>query len=517
MSNQAPRRLRTLLVLTLVSTLLAACGRAPGGRPSGGGAGSSGPAEVVIGLDADIRGLEPLRPLDATTTRVLRNVYESLFFRTPEGRLQPWLAESAEMQGDSWLIRLRQGIAFHNGEHLDADAVKANLDYILDPAHEAQTRTLLTGVTAVEAVDDHTLRIRTESPNPDLPAQLTDVLIAAPGPLASGGPDALSAEPAGTGPFKVEAWEKDQRLVLVANPDYWRGRPAIERVVFRVIPDTQSRLSALLAGEVHLIPGVPPEAMETVRSNSNTRIESVPGRQVIYVGFNLTQPGPLQDRRVRQALNHAVDVQKIIDTILNGFATRTAAGLIPVNAAYDPGIEPYPYDPDKARALLAEAGYGQGLTLDFHAPQGRYLKDYEVAQEIARQLEQVGVRTRLQTREWGSYLDDVRSRRISGLYLLGLSDRYMTGAQLDYLFHGGRTWVTFQDPEVDAAIEAALAETDPERRRQAFTRVQRLVRDYAPWIFLWQQHDVYGVSRRLQWQPRVDQQLFMFDAKLTQP
>lgn len=444
----------------------------------------------------------------------MRNVYESLFFRTTDGELVPWLAESGDFSGNQWTIRLRQGITFHSGAELTAEAVKANLDYILDPDNAAGTQTLIPDVTGVEVVDTYTLRITTAEPNPDLAAQLTDVLIADPSVFAEAGAEALNENPVGTGPYRVERWQRDTELVLAAYEGYWQGRPAIDRVIFRVIPDTQARLAALLNGEVDLVPGVPPEMIAQIEADPAVRIEEVPGRQVIYVGMNLMRPGPLSDRRVRQALNYAVDADLIIDTILEGHATRNAAGLTAINAAYDPAIEPYRHDPERARQLLAEAGYAGGLTLDFHTPQGRYLKDYEAAQELARQLEAVGIRTNLQTHEWGTFLEMARSHTITDLYLIGLSDRTFAASQIDYLFHSGRTWVAFEDAEVDAAIERALAATDAAERSRLLSEASRLVQDYAPWIFLWQQHDIYGVSERLQWRARPDQQLFMFEASV---
>src|SRR5690606_26037657 len=200
-----------------------------------------------------------------------------------------------------------QGITFHSGAELTAEAVKANLDYILDPDNAAGTQTLIPDVTGVEVVDTYTLRITTAEPNPDLAAQLTDVLIADPSVFAEAGAEALNENPVGTGPYRVERWQRDTELVVAAYEGYWQGRPAIDRVIFRVIPDTQARLAALLNGEVDLVPGVPPEMIAQIEADPAVRIEEVPGRQVIYVGMNLMRPGPLSDRRVRQALNYAVD------------------------------------------------------------------------------------------------------------------------------------------------------------------------------------------------------------------
>src|SRR5690606_11307777 len=351
--------------------------------------------------------------------------------RTVDGELVPWLAESGEYEGTVWTIELRQGIKFHSGEELTAEAVKANLDYILDPDNAAGTQTLIPDITDVEVVGPYTLRITTAEPNPDLAAQFTDVLIADPAVFLDAGAEALNENPVGTGPYRVENWQRDTELVLTAYEDYWQGRPSIDRVVFRVIPDTQARLSALLNGEVDLVPGVPPEMIAQIENNPDVRIEEVPGRQVIYLGMNLTRTGPLSDKRVRQALNYAVDVDLIIDAVLEGHATRNAAGLTGINAAYDPSIEPYPYDPERARQLLAEAGYADGLTIDFHTPQGRYLKDYEAAQELARQMEAVGITVNLQTHEWGTFLEMARSQTITDLYLIGLSDRTFAASQID--------------------------------------------------------------------------------------
>jgi peptide/nickel transport system substrate-binding protein len=513
-------RERWIGILVAAGLVMAACG--PTTAPAAGGTGTAATGtaaagtRLVVGLNADVRSLDPLTPLDATTTRVLRNIYDPLFFRDQQNKLIPWLATSGTMDASGvWTIKLRQGVRFTDGEPFDASSVKATLDWILDPAHKALIRSLLDEITSVQVVDPYTVAITTKQPFPGLLGTLTDVFMVPPKVLAQG-IDALQKNPVGTGPYRLASWQPNQAIDLVANDDYWRGKPAIHEVVFKIIPEVDARVAALLAGEVDLVPDVPPESVAAVQKGG-AAIATVPGREIIYVGFNLLQPGPLQDVRVRQALNEAVNVNGIIKDLLSGYATRMPGPLDPMNADFDPDLQGYAYDPARAQALLAQAGYGSGgqaLSLVLNTPKGRYLQDYEAAQEIAQELQQVGVHVTLKTAEWGTYLNTVQSGKVQDLFLLGRSDREFDGTFLRDLFTCGAAWVLYCNQSLSAAVQQAATQVDAAARAAAWRKIQADVVQQAPWIFLWDQHDVYGVAKRVQWQPRADEQIFLFDAQV---
>ena len=468
-------------------------------------AAAGAPAKVVVGLNSDVRSFDPINTLDSTTDRVITHIYEYLFTRDRDMKLAPLLAESGRSLDDlTWEIKLRKNVKFSDGEPFNADTVKANIEYIVKKENNSPRRVRIDLVKSATVVDQHTVRITTEKPFPTLLEGLTEIYMA-PTKAIKEGPKSLTEKPIGTGPYKLQEWKREQSITLARNDSYWGPTPQIPTVEVRIIPDVAARIAALLAGEVHLIPDVPPQSLDQVNKSGTTETRSVAGRRVIFVAFNSLQAGPLQDVRVRQAINQAVDVDKIIRTVMEGNARRMVGPLPVINRHLDSKLRPYPVDVAKAKALLQQAGY-TGAPITFHTPNGRYLKDKEAAQAIAEQLTQVGINVKLQVDEWGTLLDLVKSGKIDGMYFFGRSDTTLDGSMMRDWFHTGSTWVTFSDKKIDAAIEKALPIVNLERRRQAFAELQAQVQEQAPWIFLWSQLDIYGVNKQLRWEPRGDEQ-----------
>ena len=471
--------------------------------------------KAVIGLNSDARSLDPVLTMDATTIRVLRHIYDGLFFRDHDMKVIPELAKSYEFDNNlTWVIKLRKGIKFHNGEPFNARAVKFTIDFILDPANKALTNTLVNRIERVDVVDDYTIKITTKVPFVTLLENLIEVFIAPPKLAQEKGMKYLAENPVGTGAYKLKSWSKDREIVLVKNEQYWKGVPRIDKIIVRVIPEVGPRVSALVVGEVDIIPDVPPHLIQQVNSSGVASVKGVPARRIIFIALDNLNKGPMQDVRVRQALNYGVDVDEIISTVMEGYATRTPGPLTPINKGFDATLKPYPHDPEKAKSLLKEAGYGDGLNLTLHSCQGRYLKDKEFAQAIAAQLAKIGVNVKVQFHEWGTYLKLVKSHKAGDMHVLGRSDRELEGGIMYAWFKSKASWVTFSDPEVDKALDKAMPVVEPGARQAGFNELQRTIQKAAPWIFLWEQHDLYGVSNRLDWTPRADEQFYLFDAKI---
>lgn len=480
---------------------------------------------VNVGLNSDARSLDPVLTNDATTIRVLRHLYDGLFFRNRDMKVVPELAESFKMvDANTWMVTLRKGIKFHNGEPFNAEAVKFTYDFVLDEKNAALISTLIKRIDKVDIIDDYTIKITTKVPFITLPENCIEVFIAPPKLAKEKGMKYLAEHPCGTGAFKLESWKKDREIVLVKNENYWKGAPAIDKLRFKIIPEVGPRVSALMVGEVDLIPDVPPHLIEQVNNSGIAKVKGCPGRRAIFIALDNVNAGPMQDVRVRQAMNYGVNVDEIIETVMEGQATRIAGPLIPINSGYDPTLKPYPYDPEKAKALLKEAGYGDGLKLTLHSCQGRYLKDREYAQAVAIQLSKIGVDVTVKFYEWGTYLTQLKSRKLPNgkfggvmpdMHLNGRSDRELEGGILYAWFKSGASWVSFSDPEVDKDLDKVIPIIDPEKRKQGLNDLQKFIQQKAPWIFLWEQHDLYGVSNRLVWEPRADEQFYLFDAKVT--
>jgi peptide/nickel transport system substrate-binding protein len=474
-----------------------------------------GETNVVVGLNSDARTLDPVLTNDATTIRVLRHIYDPLFFRDRNMKVIPELAESYEFVDDlTWVIKLRKGIKFHNGEPFDAEAVKFTIDFVLDPANRALIKTLIDRVSRVEIVDDYTVKIITKQAFPTLLENLNEIFMAPPKLAKEKGMVYLSDHPVGTGAYKLESWSKDREIRFIKNEQYWKGVPQIDKVVFRIIPEVGPRVSALIVGEVDLIPDVPPHLINQINNSKIASVKGVPGRRIIFIALDNVNEGPMKDVRVRQAMNYGVDVDEIIRTVMEGYATRTPGPLVPINKHFDPSLKPYSYDPEKAKRLLKEAGYGSGLNLTFHSPQGRYLKDKEFVQAAAAQLAKIGVNVKVVFYEWGTYLKSLGSIKLSDMHINGRSDRELEGGIMYAWFKTGAQWVAFSDPEIDKELDKTMPILNPTERTRALKRLQAKIQTVAPWIFLWQQHDLYGVNLRLDWEPRADEQFYLFDAKV---
>jgi peptide/nickel transport system substrate-binding protein len=503
-------------VLALVmALLLTACAGKETANP-GGGSTDAKPKVVTVGINSDVQSLDPVLTMDATTIRMIRHIYDTLYLRDEEMVVQPWLAESDRLLDElTWEIKLRQGVKFHNGESFNAESVKFTLEFIMNPDNKALTRTLVDRIEKVEIVDEHTVHIITKVPFPTLRENLTEVFMAPKGIAQEKGMAALHTSPVGTGPFQFVSHRKDADLVLERYDDYFRGKAEIDQVVFKVIPEVGPRVAALAAGEVDLIPDVPPHLAAQVTQGGEATVKAVPARRVIFIAFDTVNGNsPVKDVRVRQAINYGVNVAEIGETILENQGTLIPGPLVTINAHYTDSVRGYSHDQDKAKQLLADAGYPNGLKLTLNTSNGRYLKDREAAEAIAIQLQRIGVDVEVKTHEWSSYLDLIKSGQAGDMHVLGRSDRELDGGIMQALFMTGASWVSFSDTALDAELTAASMVVDPTARTQAMDALQQRVIDLAPWIFLWQQHDVYGVSNRIEWEPRADEQIFLYLAKV---
>ena len=351
------RGLRSALAVSLVLGLLAA---APAGAQD-----RVRSKEVVLGLGAEPRTMLAVTIVDWTTNTQLEHVYDRLLDRDPKTlRPRPMLATGWKIVNDTtWEFTLRRGVKFHNGEPFDAQSVKATMDYLKNPASKSHYAAYWRLVKEVQIVDPYTVRFVTEKPWPSLidRASLTDFLVLPAKALRELGPEKLNQHPIGTGPFRFVEWKRDERLVLERNPDYWQGPADVARVTFRFIPEFSARMAALLSGEIDVMKDVPPHVLEAVERSGRAKIRAAVSSRINYLALVNLKPGPMQDLRVRRALNHAVNVDELIAQVLKGRATKICGPLSPANVDYAP-VECYPYDPQRAAALLREAGHDPAIT-----------------------------------------------------------------------------------------------------------------------------------------------------------
>ncbi len=477
--------------------------------------------EVVIGLGAEPRTMLAVTIVDWTTNNMLEHIYDRLLDRDPKTfKPRPMLAESWRIVNDTtWEFKLRKGVKFHNGEPFTAHAVKATIDYALDPANKSHfTAAAYWGlVKEVQVVDDFAVRFLTKQPWPNLidSASLTNSLIMPAKALRELGPAKLAEKPIGTGPFRFVEWKRDERLVLERNPDYWQGPADVSRLTFRFIPEFSARMAALLSGEIDIMKDVPPHTVEAVERSGRARLRSTVSSRINYLALVNLKPGPMQDVRVRRAMNHAVDVDELIKQVLKGRATRMCGPMAPANVDYAP-VECYKHDQARALALLKEVGQDPAkLELTLDTPSGRYPLDKDVSLAIAAQLQRLGIKVNVVVNEWGTHLDKIKNRNTGDMFFLGWGPALHGQGTMQPLFLADQTYASYGNHAVlSEKISRASTLLDPKARAEAYAELQRLVHDEAPWVFLWQQHDLYGVAGRVEWSPRADEKVWMYDAKV---
>ena len=477
--------------------------------------------EVVIGLGAEPRTMLAVTIVDWTTNNMLEHIYDRLLDRDPKTfKPRPMLAESWRIVNDTtWEFKLRKGVKFHNGEPFTAHAVKATIDYALDPANKSHfTAAAYWGlVKEVQVVDDFAVRFLTKQPWPNLidSASLTNSLIMPAKVLRELGPAKLAEKPIGTGPFRFVEWKRDERLVLERNPDYWQGPADVSRLTFRFIPEFSARMAALLSGEIDIMKDVPPHAVEAVERSGRARLRSTVSSRINYLALVNLKPGPMQDVRVRRAMNHAVDVDELIKQVLKGRATRMCGPMAPANVDYAP-VECYKHDQARALALLKEVGQDPAkLELTLDTPSGRYPLDKDVSLAIAAQLQRLGIKVNVVVNEWGTHLDKIKNRNTGDMFFLGWGPALHGQGTMQPLFLADQTYASYgNNAMLSEKISRASTLLDPKARAEAYAELQRLVHDEAPWVFLWQQHDLYGVAGRVEWSPRADEKVWMYDAKV---
>ena len=487
--------------------------------------GAQAPTTVVVAQSQDIDSGDPQKSASVQTWNPLINIYDTLIARDAQLQLKPGLALSWRMASPTvWEFALRRGVRFHDGEPFNAAAVKFSLDRLVDPQTKSPLAGLFRSVTAVTAVDEQTMRITTSAPAPFLPRILAyHAYILPPRYVQKNGDLGLARHPVGTGPYQFVAWVKDDHLEMTANPNYWGGRPRIDHVIVRVVPNEASRLAELLSGSAQLINLVPPEEFGPIQRSPRAKLVSAPSASLYYVLFNLVNIAsnrPLADKRVRQALNYAVDRKTIIDTIMRGVGDQFATFCTAAAFGCDASIAPYPYDPDRARVLLKDAGFANGFDMTIATSSGGYPGDRDITLAVADQLGRVGVRAQVVVADLGLILSEATQKKLpQDAWFNRITDVFgYAGRASVTLFHSTRAVVPMWVPgnkQFDGLLDGAETTLDENASKEMYRRAELLFKDEAPAMALFTAPNVYGLSRNLNWTPRMDLWLTMFDASYT--
>ena len=469
------------------------------------------PGRVVIAVTTEPSTLDPQAVNDRSSRVVTANLFESLLGRDASTALVPVLATGYEaFDDDTWRFTVREGVTFHDGQALDAQAVADALNRMLDPDYSTQRDSYIRGMTSVEAVDAYTVDIHTDGVNATLPLQIAQLPIFAPGTA-----DTVGENPVGTGPYMFEAWDRGQQITAVRNANYWGDAPSIDAFTVRFIPDKQTSLAALTAGEVDLVLDILPEQVPLV-----PQALSVPATEYSYIALNALRPD-LAPPEIRVAMNLAVDKELIAETLYEGYAEPNhAQHLSPGMLGYNPDVGPFPYDPDQAREIMESHGWNDDnpLFLEIYAPIGRYLRGVETTQAVATMLNDVGFNTEVRLAEWTRFRAGSRIRgEEPGAYDARYgwnSNEWFDGARTrNFLVCGGSS-SKLCDEYVTEQFEMAGSTTDQELRNVLYQRAWARLHENPHAIYLLQQDLIYGATERLDWQPRLDDEYLVSEMSL---
>ena len=436
------------------------------------------------------------------------SVYDALIQRDAEGNYQPSLAESWAVGEDTrtWSFNLRNDVKFHNGETLTSADVVATMGRVLDPSIGGSFGTqgvylsYLEGAE-VSAIDDYTVQIVTEFPMADL----LDLVVAMPISPASE-LHRLPEEYVGSGPYRIKE-QTGSRVVLEANEAYWGTAPIYQELLWIAEPSSEKRTDALLSGEADVINRISIQDKERIVNDGGALTHELESGLCIIFMCNSFE-GVCTDRRVRQALNYALDVEEIIKEIKGGAASPLNGFVTPLHFGHDPATPVYPYDPDKARALLAEAGYADGMELVLDIPAAMPDEAPALAEMMAEHYSRVGISVEIVVHEdRAAYSETVRDKKINDACCFDSSPRSTYRVLREKLMSTleGPWWEGYENLQVNELIKEAEATFVESEREAIYRQIFNLVRDDAPWIFLYRPMEFWGVSSSVEgWQTRTD-------------
>ena len=483
---------------------------------------------VVVAQGVDPTTLDPMNHQETPAANLARNIFDPLLERDQDLKIQPALAAELPklVSPTVWEFKLRPGVKFQNGEPVDAEAVKFSLERLVDPKLKLRGATPFAPIDHVDVVDPLTVRVHTKAPWPILETALTQsqTVILPPKYYRDKDMAYVAKNPVGSGPFKFVRWVKDDRIELEANEQYWRGAPRIKKLIFRPIPDDAVRVAALQNGEVDIAVNIPPHLAAIIAGHPKLFLSTAPSVRTIQLLYYTHQydaqnklvgpyPGPVADKRVRLAMNYAVNVDEIIKTVLDGKGIRVASMLTDKHFGFDPALKPIKQDVARTKQLLTEAGFPGGVEMTLNAPQGRYVRDKEVAEAIAGQLTKAGIRTTLKTFEWGTYLNTMSYVHKAGpVWLIGWgTSTYDAETVYVPLFRSGKILSNYHNADFDGMIDQAQTMMDPKKRLELYHKINRLWVDDAAAMPLYQQLDLYGATKRLVWKARGDESIKGYD------
>ncbi len=426
------------------------------------------------------------------------------------------LAESWQFQGNKWLFKLRKGIKFHNGAPLTSKDVAFSIERMRDEKGGSLQASNFKDITEIQTPDDQTVIFVTKQPLAIFLDRLENRFILSKVAGDKYG-DQLYQNPIGTGPYKFVSYQRGGNMVFTRNDDYWNGKAAIKEVIFRKVTEDAARLAALESGQADFINNVPVHEVARLQNHPRVRIDKLEGLRMFLLAMNVAHK-PFDNKFVRQAVNYSVDAPSIVKNIFDGigYPLNGPVGSNVIGA--DPKHRRYPYDPKKARDLLAQAGFTEGCDVQLYYSAGRYPKDKEVCQVIAAQMVKGGFRVELISQEWALFWD---KQGVNGgklpFYYIGRGSLTDADTLYDQYFRTGTTKRTnYSNPELDKIIDEQQKTPDQKKRVALLQQAGKMIMEEAPMVPLYNLADIYGVAKNLLWKMRPDEKVLAWDMKIRQ-
>lgn len=480
---------------------------------------NTGKKVLTIAQGSDLNSFDTQNALSTPSETILRNMFNRLFMRTTDMEVVPELLAGFELVNETtWKFTLKEGVTFHNGDPLTSEDVKFTFDRVTTDS-SLKEYTYYKGIVGVNVIDSLTFELVTDGPMPTLFSLLaksgSDIL-----PkkyIEENGWDHFLSNPIGSGPYKFVKWNKDDRVVLEANDNYFGGKVGDwDEVVIRAIPESSTRVAELLTGGVDIATDIPPNQWDAVDNNAGTSLTKGDTTRVMLLMLRHTEGYPTADPRVREAIDLAIDDGVIAKTILNGSAlpvrSRAPLGVVGSNPEL---YDTYLYDPERAKELLKEAGYSNGIELTLTAPKGRYLMDGEVAQLLVGMLAESGIKLNLELLEWSNFLTVYDGKTHKDMIMIALADGMFDASYslVHYTKERAQGQTDYYNEEVENLFHSAAVNLDKDERIKQYQRIQEIVAEERPHIPLFLYKANYGVSDQVQFTPRLDEQLYFNDIK----
>jgi peptide/nickel transport system substrate-binding protein len=483
-----------------------------------GGSSASAQTRVSVGVTETIESHNPY----GDSVSLLYGIFSEITgpfctYNYTKGDFEGRLAEKWKVENPTtWIFYLNKNYQFNDGSPVSADDVVHSLmNRVINDPQSKQKASVAPSVVKAEAVDKFTVRVITDKPTAPLLSFFCDrLIITSKAMFDKYGRDAADKEHMiGAGPYRLKELIPGQRLVIVKNPNHPEAKKnprAPDEVVYRIMREPEQRVTALLNDEIQIGQFVPPHMRQRVEKTNNLRITAVDSVEIMFLAM---QPKPPFDKKeVRQAVCQAINRDQIIATLLESFASRLDGPLGPGQYGYDANLKPkLNYDPEKAKKLLAQAGYAGGVDVELQTPVGRYTLDKQLTEAMIPMLNAAGFRAKLLTPEWATLWANVQKGTIP-FYYMGRGSVQDPSAALHQYFHTGETpRIGYSNPKLDELLDKEQQEFDPKKRRQYLSQAMSIITEDAPACFMWRHKLLWGLNNRVDYKPLPDSRVYAIE------